>query len=184
MAMGRFFLAFRAFIAVLFRGDAAKAVRLALDAPQTVAAPAAAAPTPSAPPAPKPAPKPVRSEALTLLAALQREGRLVDFLKEPIAGYSDAQIGAAVREVHRGCVGVLDRWFDLKPVVEQPESSRVELAGAKDAARVHIVGNATGAATAGQLRHPGWEATRCDLPQWTGTAEAARVVAPAEVEVN
>src|SRR5215831_3115113 len=35
--------------------------------------------------------------ALQLLALLQREGRLVDFLAEDISGYDDASIGAAVR---------------------------------------------------------------------------------------
>ncbi|MCD4755860.1 MAG: DUF2760 domain-containing protein, partial [Deltaproteobacteria bacterium] len=37
------------------------------------------------------------------LGLLQREGRLIDFLQEDIEPYDDAQIGAAVREVHRGC---------------------------------------------------------------------------------
>jgi hypothetical protein len=53
------------------------------------------------------------------LAALQREARLVDFVQEPIAAYSDAQIGAAVRDVHRGCAEVIERLFSLKPVVLQ-----------------------------------------------------------------
>ncbi len=55
-----------------------------------VAAPAAAA----APPPPDDTP------ALRLLAALQADGRLVDFLLEDIEGYSDDQIGAAVRGIH------------------------------------------------------------------------------------
>ncbi len=41
--------------------------------------------------------KPTRSDALGLLAALQREGRFVDFLKEQLTGYSDAQIGAVAQ---------------------------------------------------------------------------------------
>jgi len=35
----------------------------------------------------------------------------------------------------------------------------------------------------GVLRHHGWRATRCELPTWTGSAQAATVVAPAEVEL-
>ena len=35
-----------------------------------------------------------RHDALSLLAVLQREARLLDFLKEPVEGYSDAQVGA------------------------------------------------------------------------------------------
>jgi hypothetical protein len=51
---------------------------------------------------PAAAPRP-RSEALTLLATLQREARFVDFIKESLEGYSDAQIGAVARDVHRDC---------------------------------------------------------------------------------
>ena len=58
----------------------------------------------------------MRSDAINLLAALQREARFVDFIKEPIAGYSDAQIGAAVRDVHRDCGALLERLFGLKPI--------------------------------------------------------------------
>src|SRR5207253_6846543 len=36
--------------------------------------------------------------AVQLLAILQREGRLLDFLQEDVDGYADAQIGAAVRD--------------------------------------------------------------------------------------
>lgn len=177
--MGRVWLAIRAFFLVLFRAGAADAVRLALASQSTAEAPEKPKAASPAPP-----PKPVRSEALTLLAALQREGRLVDFLKEPITGYSDAQIGAAVREVHRGCAAVIDRWFDLKPVVDQPENSRLALEAPVNAARIHVVGSVAAGASAGIVRHAGWEAARCDLPQWTGTSEAARIVAPAEIEVS
>lgn len=44
-----------------------------------------------------------RSGALSLLEALQREARFVDFMKESLGDYSNAQVGAAVRDVHRGC---------------------------------------------------------------------------------
>src|SRR5437879_4682659 len=87
-------------------------------APLLTETPAAAPSAPSAPPARAPeAPKaPARSEALTLLSVLQREGRLVDFLQEPIGAYNDAQVGAAVRDIHRDCAAALDRIFALKPL--------------------------------------------------------------------
>src|ERR1700709_1865498 len=55
----------------------------------------------------KPAAKPnvaahQREGALALLALLQREGRFVDFISEEIDKADDADIGAAVRAVHRG----------------------------------------------------------------------------------
>ena len=50
-----------------------------------------------------PPPPPDRGEAaLRLLALLQQEGRLVDFLEEDLAPYSDVQVGSAVRAIHGG----------------------------------------------------------------------------------
>ena len=54
-------------------------------------------------PAPASEPQPeVRTSdgALQMLAILQRDARLIDFLMEDIAGYSDDQVGAAVRSLH------------------------------------------------------------------------------------
>src|SRR5689334_23353693 len=50
-------------------------------------------------------PKPVKpsGEPLRLLALLQREGRLLDFLLEDIQSYPNEQIGVAVRDIHRSC---------------------------------------------------------------------------------
>src|SRR5436305_9056242 len=48
------------------------------------------------PPPPPPPPKPT-GEAVRILAVLQRESRLLDFLMENISGASDEQVGAAMR---------------------------------------------------------------------------------------
>ena len=54
-----------------------------------------------------------------------------------------------------------------------------------DAARVRLVGNLTGQPPYhGELRHRGWEASQANLPEWTGSAAAAIVIAPAEVELK
>lgn len=135
--------------------------------------------------APPPEPEPTRSEALTLLAALQREGRLVDFLMEPIDGYQDAQIGAAVRDVHRDCAAILRRMFDPAPLRGEAEGSSVEIAAGFDPTAVQLSGNLGGQPPyRGQLRHAGWVARRCELPLWTGRPENARVIAPSEVELS
>jgi hypothetical protein len=148
----------------------------------------AEAPQPKlAKPAPKPPPTPrapVRSEAITLLAALQREARFVDFVKEPLDSYTDAQIGAAARDVHRDCGKVLQRLFALAPIAGEAEGAGVEVPAGFDAGRYRLTGNVAGQPPfRGRLVHHGWEATVCQLPQWTGTAAAARVVAPVEVEL-
>ena len=136
---------------------------------------------PVTPIAPKTA---ARSEALTLLAALQQEGRLVDFLKEPITAYNDAQIGAAVRDIHRDCGAVLERVFDIQPLLAQPDGAAVEVPAGFDAARYRLTGNVAGTAPfQGHLRHGGWVAAKVQLPEWNGSPAAANVVAPAEVEL-
>jgi hypothetical protein len=144
----------------------------------------APAPEPVAPKLAVPRP-PARSEAITLLAALQREARFVDFVLESLAGYSDAQIGAAARDVHRDCGAVLKRMFALRPVVTDEEGKEVEVPAGFDAGRWRLTGNVTGKPPFnGRLVHPGWEATICELPTWSGKADAAKIVAPAEVELK
>ena len=175
--MNQFTLAFKAFFRIL--GDSGLAER--------IGALLETSPEPDAavPPATVPVPEPKRSEALTLLAALQREGRLVDFLMEPIDAYQDAQIGAAVRDVHRDCAKVLQRMFDLKPLRSEAEGSSIEVPDGFDPNAVQLTGQVAGTPPyRGVLRHPGWQAARCDLPTWTGQPENARVIAACEVELS
>jgi len=125
-----------------------------------------------------------RSDAIALLALLQREGRLVDFLKEPIDAYNDAQIGAAVRDVHRDCAAVLERSFGIVPLVENPEGSPMQIVSGFDPDETRLTGNVTGNPPYnGVLRHCGWKAGKCELPQWQGKEESLNVIAPAEVEL-
>lgn len=150
---------------------------------QESAAPAPPPPKPVAPPKPSPPPQPTRSEALTLLEALQREARLIDFLKEDIAAYQDAQIGAAVRDVHRDSAKLLERLFALRPVLDQAEGATISIDGS-ESGRIRLVGNVREGATEGSLVHHGWTATKIELPIWSGPKNAERVVAPAEVEIT
>ena len=184
--MGRLGLAFRIFFGILSDAALAGEVQRLLTAeePPREEAPPATAERPVAAPAPAKRP-PARSEALALLAALQREARLVDFIQEPIDGYSDAQIGAAVREVHRQCAALFARTIGLQQVVPQAEGSEVEVPRDFDAARFRLTGNVAGDPPyLGRLVHHGWEAAKCELPTWTGSADSARVVVPAEVDVK
>lgn len=180
--MARLGLAFRVFFRVLKDAQFAQQVER-ITAGTALPATAAVREVPAAPPAPAQR-APTRSEALTLLSVLQREARLIDFMKENIAPYSDAQIGAAVRDVHRDCAAALDRLFALRPVMDQAEGASVSLPAGYDAAAVRLTGNVAGQPPfRGALRHQGWQATKVELPQWTGADKAARIVAPAEVEI-
>ena len=79
-----------------------------------------------------------------MLAVLQRDGRLVDFLEEEIDGYSDAQIGAAVRDIHRGCRKSLHDYLTIAPVIEAAEEERVTVPADFDPAAIRLVGNVNG----------------------------------------
>ncbi len=118
-----------------------------------------------------------------LLGLLQREGRLIDFLQEDIEPYDDAQIGAAVREVHRGCRAVLKDSLGLIPVLDAQEGTEVEVDEDFDPAKIKLTGNVHGEPPfRGVLRHCGWQAAEIRLPVRTGDVDR-RVIAPAEVEV-
>jgi len=186
-------LAIKAFFGVLFNSQTAEKVQLALNAPATnptAGETKSPAPKPAAAPQPSAAaaaskPKPARSEALTLLATLQREARLIDFLQEKLDGIEDAQIGAAVRDVHREAAATLERLFALQPLSSEREGQAVEIPVGFDPARFQLSGNVTGQPPfRGQLVHHGWQATRCELPVWSGSDAATKIVAPAEVELK
>lgn len=180
----RFGLAMRAFWKVLWDPSSAAAVAEVLDR-KRIASPAAVPPVESpARPSPSPRRSP-RCDAITLLATLQREARFVDLVKEPLGQYTDAQIGAAARDVLRDCGNVLERLFALRPVIEEGEGSERDLPPGYDVGRFRVTGNVQGEPPfRGIVAHHGWVATRCELPQWSGSAESASVVAPAEVEVK
>lgn len=186
--MSRILLALRAFFRILFNRQTADQVGRVLDGLPTPA-PAAVAPA-GGPSVPKAAPKaaeraPRRNDAITLLAALQREARFVDFIQEPIAAYSDAQIGAAVRDIHQNCGKLIERIFALQPIESGAEGAEIEVPSGVDAARIRLVGNVTGQPPfSGKLVHHGWQATCCELPEWTGSDRSHLVVMPAEVELK
>ncbi len=146
---------------------------------------AEAAPAPKTAPAPKPLPERSDAAAVQILSILQRKGRLIDFLQEDIRGFQDAQIGAAVRNVHEGCREALAEYVTLEPVYAQDEGSPVTVQKGFDAREVRLIGNVSGEPPfKGTLRHRGWRVARLDLPERVGTASDDKVVAAAEVEVG
>lgn len=138
----------------------------------------------SAPPAlPPPAPGQPHASALFLLSIFQREGRLLDFLKEDLRSFSDAEIGAAARAVHEGCGKVLTQYLPLEAVVTQSEGATIDVPKGFDASRFRLTGNVTGEGPwKGSLKHHGWVVTKVALPE-TPTTIDVKVVAPAEVEL-
>jgi hypothetical protein len=142
------------------------------------AAAPSATPTTATPTAPSSAP------ALRLLALLQQEGRLIDFLKEDIDSYNDAQIGAAVRSIHAGCRKALSERIELERIFTAEDGSEVVVEPGFDPAAVRLTGNVSGTPPfRGTLQHAGWRAVKVALPQSPGDTDAS-IIAPAEVELS
>ena len=132
-------------------------------------------------PALQPRAAPAAGPALHLLSLLQREGRLIDFCEEELAGFSDAQVGAAARTVHAGCRKALHDAFSFAPVRAEAEGMPVTLPPGFDPQSVRLTGNVTGQPPfSGVLRHHGWRVTDTRMP--AAPADSG-VVAPAEVEL-
>ncbi len=149
-------------------------------APAPALAPAPPSEVPAAPPAP---PVATVDRALQLLALLQAEGRLVDFLEQDVAGFSDADVGAAARVVHDGCRKALRAHATLSPVLGDDEGARVTVAAGFSPGEIKLTGRVQGAAPfSGVLRHRGWRATAFTLPTVVRDHDAS-VLAPAEVEL-
>lgn len=171
--MGRIWLAIRSFFSILFRGslpeDAIARLGLARrGAPKPQ--PAAAAPRAS-------------DGALQMLSILQRDARLIDFVMEDIAGYSDEQVGAAVRGLHDQARESLTRYVKLAPVIDGVEGTFTKPA-VSDPAAVKFVGNVpAGAPSGGLLRHKGWRAGKIDLPPLNPKQDST-IIAPAEIEME
>jgi hypothetical protein len=157
------------------------------------AAPAAEAIEQQAPPPPaeqaKPAEPPLATAnaaaAVQMLSLLQREGRLVDFLEEDLSTYDDAQIGAAVRNVHAGCKQTLSEYVTLKPIFDEREGNQVTVPAGFDANAIRLTGNVVGDPPfKGVLRHRGWRVVAIDLPKQLQRRDGESIVAAAEIEVG
>jgi hypothetical protein len=121
--------------------------------------------------------------ALHVLSLFQREGRLVDFLKEDLTAYEDAQIGAAVRSIHEGCRKALDKHFGPQPVLDRDEGEEVSIPSGFDPHAIRLTGNVSGEPPfKGVLQHKGWRAARVELPSLSGSQDAT-IIAQAEVEI-
>jgi Domain of unknown function (DUF2760) len=170
--LNRISLAFRSFFSILFGGSLPADVAQAFGYSKVV---------PIKPTAPAPQTGPADG-AVQILAILQQDARLIDFLMEDISGYSDDQVGAAVRDVQQQSRTSLERYLKLLPLIDGVEGTFTKTEGLEPSA-VKFVGNvpATGKASGGTLRHKGWRAEAVTLPKLKGPGN---VVAPAEIEIE
>jgi hypothetical protein len=173
--LNRILFAFRSFFSILFTNSLAADIAQAYGYSKVVPM---KAPVATAPPKPTAGPA---DGAVQILAVLQRDSRLVDFLMEDISGYADDQVGAAVRDVQTQARESLARYLKLEPVIDSVEGTFTKTEGL-EAAQLKFIGKVppSGKAPGGVLRHRGWRAAKVDLPQ----AAAGTLLAPAELEVE
>jgi len=144
--------------------------------------PAHSTPPPAAPEKPTP---PAETAAVQMLSILQREGRLIDFLQEDLSAYEDAQIGAAVRNIHEGSKKALLDHVTLEPIFRENEGSQITVEPGFDVQAVRLSGNVAGDPPfTGTVRHRGWRVIEVDLPQHAHNPEGEMILAAAEIEVN
>src|SRR6266567_4505459 len=178
--------AFRCFFSILLHADiprdvAQGLVQLAAPVPQT---PPVAAPSISRLKEVERPPSESFDRAVQMLALLQRDGRLIDFLAENISPYADEQLGAAVRTIHETCRQVLERYVKLEPVLNSDEDQPVTVQAGFDPAAIKLIGNVAGEPPVrGVLRHKGWRVKEVNLPPLPQGA-GRMVLAPAEVELS
>src|SRR5438067_2037976 len=140
---------------------------------------AGAEPKPATPPPP---PKP-SGAALRMLALLQEEARLVDFLLEDISGLPDAQIGQAVRKVHQDAQAALKQHAVIEQILSGNEGDTTTVPKGFDPSAVRVVGNVTGEPPfTGQIQHPGWRVKELKLASPPAGADEF-VLQPAEVQI-
>ncbi len=130
-------------------------------------------------------PKPVKPSGapLRMLALLQAEARLVDFLMEDISGAKDEQIGQAVREVHKKAQAALKQHAVIEQVLSGNEGDNTTVQKGFDPSAVRVVGNVTGEPPfKGQINHPGWRVKELKLAAPPEGADEF-VLQPAEVQI-
>jgi hypothetical protein len=131
-------------------------------------------------------PKPAKPDGapLRMLALLQAEARLVDFLMEDISGAGDAQIGQAVREIHKKAAAALKQHATIEPVLAAAEGESTTVPSGFDPSAIRVIGNVTGSPPfTGLVNHPGWRVKELKLAARPEGADEF-VLQPAEVQIQ
>jgi hypothetical protein len=142
---------------------------------------------PAAIPTPKPAvipPEKLNASGLFVLSALQQEGRLIDFLQQDVAAFSDEEVGAAARVVHAGCKKAIGQYVMIEPILKEEEGANVTVPPGFDAQKIRLTGAVAGLPPyKGSLKHHGWIAKEVRFPTLADNVDH-KALAPAEVELS
>lgn len=121
---------------------------------------------------------------LRLLNLMQESSRFVDFLKEDLSTFDDAQIGAAARKIHEECGKCLEDLVTVRPLMEEGEGDKITIPQGYDSSKIKVVGKIIGNPPyTGILIHKGWKAHKRSLPKKIGD-QTTDVICPAEIEIR
>jgi hypothetical protein len=127
---------------------------------------------------------PYDEKVVQVLALLQKKGRFIDFLQEDITAYDDGQVGAAVRNIHKGCREAITEYVTIEPVMTDPEGTEINVQEGFDASTIRLTGNVAGSPPfKGTLRHNGWRVSKTVLPALPENQNLS-IIEPAEVEMD
>ena len=135
-------------------------------------------------PAAEPAKAQFDEKAVQVLSLLQKKGRLIDFLQEDITGYEDGQIGAAVRNIHKGCKEAVEEYITIEPIMQETEGSDITVEEGFDPSVIRLTGKVAGEPPfKGVLRHSGWRVSSSGLPALPDNQDLS-IIEPAEIEMD
>ena len=121
---------------------------------------------------------------LRLLGLMQETSRFIDFLKEDLSSFDDAQIGAAARKIHEECGKCLEDLVTVRPLLEEKEGDKMTVPQGYDSSKIKVVGKVKGNPPyTGILVHKGWKAHKRSLPKTIGDP-ITEVIFPAEIEIR
>ena len=127
---------------------------------------------------------PFDDKVVQVLSILQKKGRLIDFLQEDISGYEDSQIGAAVRNIHKGCREAITEYVTIEQVMNEEEGSTITVEEGFDPSTICLTGNVVGSPPfSGELRHNGWRVSSTGMPPLPQNQDLS-IIEPAEVEIS
>ena len=126
------------------------------------------------------------SSLMYFLSTLQEKGRLLDFVMDDIAPYSDAQVGQVARVVHQGVKEAINDMMEIAPIHSGSEGETISVAEDYNAQNCRLVGNlAAQPPFSGRVLHKGWKATVLRLPvRQDNIVDRRQVVQPMELEVD
>jgi hypothetical protein len=120
---------------------------------------------------------------LRLLTMMQSCSRFIDFIKEDISQFSDAEVGSVARDIHKNCSKLLEDVVAIRPISKSEEGIELDIEKGFDPQEISLIGNVKGYGPyKGILRHPGWKASKLSLSLCNQDLKK-EILQPLEVEV-